>query len=171
MSNFVHFVYIYAMICAMPLVDVLTCASPCFYPITCLVCASLTLISFEMRLMFLVAWSCFMFTFYIFTSSCNSSMPNQFSSHKLSFRVVLSSITKKGEIERASRPLNLFWWLMTTWSMRLTCVLQRQLKVSALMGIHGYLGPWLNGFHVLVQRISAKIKEKLVLSVMDVEDT
>ena len=55
--------------------------------------------------------------------------------------------------------------------MRLTCVLQRLLKVSALMDIHGYLGPRLNGFHVLVQRICVKVKEKLVLSVVDVEDT
>ena len=55
--------------------------------------------------------------------------------------------------------------------MRLTCVLQRLLKVSALMGIHGYLGPRTNEIHVLVQRICAKVKEKLVLSVVDVEDT
>ena len=55
--------------------------------------------------------------------------------------------------------------------MRLTYVLQKQFEVSALMGIHGFLGPRMNGIHVLDQRICAKVKEKLTLSVMVDEDT
>jgi hypothetical protein len=55
--------------------------------------------------------------------------------------------------------------------MRLTYVLKKQFEVSALMGIHGYLGPRMNGIHVLDQRICEKVKEKLVLSVMVDEGT
>ena len=37
-------------------------------------------------------------------------------------KLVLSSITKKGEIESASRPLNWFWWFLTItiWDMMLS---------------------------------------------------
>jgi hypothetical protein len=43
--------------------------------------------------------------------------------------------------------------------MRLTYVLKKQFEVSALMGIHGYLGPRMNGIHVLDQRICERLRK------------
>lgn len=94
-----------------------------------------------------------------------------FSISLILFEVVLSSITKKGEIERASRPSIISVINDNIINATNVCFAASKIKLVHWWAFMGFLAPIDEILWLWFKGIRSKAKDKLVLSVMDVKDT